>query len=111
MNGSVPRGTAGKYSPAPDGIRPPSRWPSASISVDDDAGRGQRRVAAAMDELYGYFGLRGLERCTVSGPPDDCVRGVREVADAGAELILLNSLFDEAEQLERLAAEVVPHVG
>jgi hypothetical protein len=31
--------------------------------------------------------------------------------DAGAEMILLNPLFEEAEQMERLAAEVVPHVG
>jgi hypothetical protein len=38
------------------------------------------------------------------------VRGVTEVADAGAGLILLNPLFDDAEQMERLAAEVVPHV-
>jgi len=94
--------------------RDPAGFPLAKrvyIGLDDDAERGRRRVAAAMDELYGYFGLRGLERCTVSGPPDDCVRGLREVADAGAELILLNSLYDEAEQIERLAAEVVPHVG
>jgi alkanesulfonate monooxygenase SsuD/methylene tetrahydromethanopterin reductase-like flavin-dependent oxidoreductase (luciferase family) len=47
---------------------------------------------------------------TVTGSPADCVRGVQEVADAGAELILLTALFDEAEQLERFAAEVIPHV-
>jgi hypothetical protein len=33
------------------------------------------------------------------------------VADAGAELILLNPLFDDAEQMERLAAEVIPHLA
>jgi hypothetical protein len=40
------------------------------------------------------------------------VRGVTEVADAGAGagLILLNPLFDDAEQMERLAVEVVPQV-
>ena len=81
------------------------------ISVDDDPERARRRVAAALDELYGYFGLKGMEAVAVSGTPDACVHGVREVADAGAELILLNPLFDEAEQMERLAAEVVPHLG
>jgi hypothetical protein len=30
------------------------------------------------------------------------------VADAGAALILLNPLLDDAHQLERLAAEVIP---
>jgi hypothetical protein len=38
------------------------------------------------------------------------VQGLHEVALAGAELILLNPLFDEAHQMERLAAEVVPQL-
>jgi len=49
-----------------------------------------------------------LEAFPVCGPPDACVRGLREVAQAGAELILLNPVFDEAEQMERPVAEVVP---
>ena len=39
-----------------------------------------------------------------------CASGLREVADAGAEMIVLNPLFDDQEQLERLAAEVIPLV-
>ena len=81
------------------------------IGVDDDAGRARRRVGAALDELYGFSGLRGIEAVAVAGTPDECVRGLREVADAGAGLILLNTLFDDAEQMERLAAEVVPAVS
>ena len=50
-------------------------------------------------------------RAAVGGTPDECVRGLREVADAGAELILLNPLFDDTEQMERLAAEVVPQLA
>jgi alkanesulfonate monooxygenase SsuD/methylene tetrahydromethanopterin reductase-like flavin-dependent oxidoreductase (luciferase family) len=80
------------------------------IGVDDDAALARRRVGGALDELYGYFGLRDIGRVAVAGSPDDCVRGLREVAAAGAELILLNPLFDDAEQMERLASEVVPHV-
>ena len=81
------------------------------IGVDDDPGRARARVAGALDELYGYFGLRGMEAVAVSGPPDACAQGLREVAEAGAELILLNPLYDEAEQMERLATEVVPRLG
>ncbi len=81
------------------------------LGVDDDPGRARQRVAAALDERYGHFGLKDLESVAVSGSPDACVRGLREVADAGAELILLDPLFDEAEQMERLAAEVVPRLG
>jgi probable F420-dependent oxidoreductase len=90
----------------PDGFRIAKR---VYLGVDDDAERARRRVAAALDERYGYFGLSGrLTPVAVSGPPDACARGLREVAEAGAELILLNPLFDDAEQMERLAAEVLP---
>jgi alkanesulfonate monooxygenase SsuD/methylene tetrahydromethanopterin reductase-like flavin-dependent oxidoreductase (luciferase family) len=80
--------------------------------VDDDAERGRQRVEAALDDRYGYFGLGGrLHAVAVSGPPDAVARGLREVADAGAELLLLNPLFDDDEQMERLAAEVVPQLS
>jgi hypothetical protein len=36
---------------------------------------------------------------------------VQQVADAGAELILFTPFFDEAEQMERLAAEVMPNIS
>jgi probable F420-dependent oxidoreductase len=81
------------------------------IAVDDDAERARQRVAAALDRLYGYFGLPDLTAVAVFGPPDTCVQGLREVAAAGAELILLNPLFDDAEQMERLAAEVMPELS
>lgn len=81
------------------------------LGVDDDAERGRRRVEAALDDRYGSFGLGGrLHAVAVSGPPDAVARGLREVADAGAELLLLNPLFDDDEQMERLAAEVVPQL-
>jgi probable F420-dependent oxidoreductase len=80
------------------------------IAVDDDEARGRQRIGAALDHFYGYFGLRGLESVAVYGPPEACAIGLGEVADAGAELILLNPLFDEPEQMERLAAEVVPRM-
>ena len=81
------------------------------LGIDDDPGRARRRVAAALDERYGYFGLRGrLTPVAVCGPPEACLQGLHEVAEAGAELILLDPLFDEAEQMERLAAEVLPQL-
>jgi probable F420-dependent oxidoreductase len=75
------------------------------IHVDDDAARAQERIAAALAYQYGH---RGLEPVAVSGPPAACVAGLRGVASAGAEMIVLNPLVDDAEQLERFSAEVIP---
>ncbi len=44
----------------------------------------------------------------MAGPPGACIEGVAAVMAAGAGRILLNPLYDDAEQMERLAAEVVP---
>jgi probable F420-dependent oxidoreductase len=78
------------------------------VVVDDDAERARRRVADGLQQIYSS---PGLEAVAVSGPPDACVEGVRAVAEAGAELILLSPLFDQAEQMERLSAEVVPKLS
>ena len=81
------------------------------IAVDDDPGRAHDRMAAALDRLYGYFGMPDMTPVSVFGPPDACVRGLRDVAAAGAELILVNPLFDDEEQMERLAGEVIPQLA
>jgi alkanesulfonate monooxygenase SsuD/methylene tetrahydromethanopterin reductase-like flavin-dependent oxidoreductase (luciferase family) len=81
------------------------------IAVDDDAQRARRRIGETLQRFYPFFQLSHLEAFPVYGPADACVRGLREVAEAGAELILLNPVFDEAEQMERLAAEVVPKLS
>ena len=80
------------------------------IAVDDDAERARRHVAASLVRLYGDFGIE-VEPAAVSGLPETCVEGVREVAEAGAELILFTPFFNEAEQMERLAAEVAPKLS
>ena len=78
--------------------------------VDDDAARARERVLAGLHRIYG--GMPGIEAVPVSGTPDDVVRGVREVIDAGAEMVLLNpvgqDVAEDREQMERLAADVIP---
>ena len=80
------------------------------IAVDDDLSRARARISAALQDLYRFAGIPDLTPVAVFGPPDACVRGLRDVVEAGAERILLNPMFDEAEQMERLAAEVVPEL-
>jgi len=78
------------------------------IAVADDVAAAQTRMSDALDSVYDGFGLADLMAVTVVGTPEDCIAGLREVAAAGAEMILLTCLFDQREQMERLAAQVLP---
>ena len=75
------------------------------VHVEDDAARGRQ---ALEDALTRHYGRGGWSEHILAGPAEECTAGIRAVADAGAELILLNPLVDDAQQLERLAAEVIP---
>jgi alkanesulfonate monooxygenase SsuD/methylene tetrahydromethanopterin reductase-like flavin-dependent oxidoreductase (luciferase family) len=83
------------------------------LMIDDDAARARERVLAGLHRIYGD--MPGIEAVPVSGTPDDVVRGLREVIDAGAEMILLNPVGENVrqdhEQMERLAAEVLPQLS
>ena len=81
------------------------------IAVDDDPERARRRIGEPLQRFYPFFPSSHLEAFPVYGPPEACVRGLREVAQAGAELILLNPAFDETAQMERLVAEVLPKLS
>ena len=78
------------------------------IAIDDDAARAQERVESELKRIYGASGLSDI---AVYGPPSACITGLREVADAGAQLIQLHLLFDDTKQMERLATEVIPQPG
>jgi alkanesulfonate monooxygenase SsuD/methylene tetrahydromethanopterin reductase-like flavin-dependent oxidoreductase (luciferase family) len=90
--------------------RDPATFPIAKrvyIAIEDDLTRAHERVDAALKEIYGSAGLGAV---AVYGPPSACITGLREVAQAGADLIQLRPLYDDAEQMERLAAEVLDAV-
>ena len=80
------------------------------IGIDDDGERARDRMN---DVLAGIYGQRvpAIEAAAVTGTAADCVSEVNKVAEAGAELILFTALFDQREQMERLAAEVLPKLG
>jgi probable F420-dependent oxidoreductase len=104
---AVVRDALGQLDRDPAGFRIAKR---VYITVDDDADRARQLMGAALDRLYDHPG-RDLTAVSVTGPPDACAEGLREVSAAGAELILLTPLFDDAEQMERLAAEVIPQLS
>jgi alkanesulfonate monooxygenase SsuD/methylene tetrahydromethanopterin reductase-like flavin-dependent oxidoreductase (luciferase family) len=83
------------------------------LMIDDDAARARERVLAGLHRIYGD--MPGIEAVPVSGTPNDVILGLREVIDAGAEMILLNPVgehvAEDREQMEQLAAEVIPQLS
>lgn len=78
------------------------------LSLDDDADTARRLVAEGLERIYGRSGLAPV---AVAGTVADCVAGLQEVIDAGAELVQLHPLHGSMDQqVERLAAEVIPQL-
>jgi probable F420-dependent oxidoreductase len=93
--------------------RPADSFPIAKrvyIAIDEDAERARNRTNAALEGIYGHR-VPAIEAAAVTGPAAGCVAEVNKVAAAGAELILFTALFDQREQMEQLAAAVLPKVG
>ena len=91
--------------------RAPSAFPVGKrvyVALDRDRARAGKRLAEWFGAFYGRPEL--AEAVSVWGDADACVEGLRAVVDAGAGFILLNPVFDELEQLERLAADVAPRL-
>ncbi len=82
------------------------------LMIDDDPAAARARVVNGLHRKYGA--MPGIDAVPVSGTVADVVDGLRAVIDAGAEMILLNPLGDtvaeDREQMERLAAEVLPQL-
>ena len=83
------------------------------LTVDDDGARARDRVVAGLHRIYGDMPVGG--DVAVAGTPDDVVAGLRDVIDAGAQMILLNpvgaNVADDREQMERLAADLIPKLN
>jgi probable F420-dependent oxidoreductase len=93
--------------------RPAESFPIAKrvyVAIDDNAGRARTRMNTVLTDLYGHR-VEAIEAAAVAGTAADCVRELHQVAEAGAELILCTALFDQAEQMEQLAAAVIPKLG
>ncbi|HEY4453505.1 MAG TPA: LLM class flavin-dependent oxidoreductase [Pseudonocardiaceae bacterium] len=80
------------------------------LAVDDNPARAREQMNAGLTDIYGSL-PESIAAAAVTGTVEDCVRGVREVIDAGAELILFTAVHDQPEQMERIAAEIIPQVS
>ena len=80
------------------------------ISIDSDRDRARQRMNDGLADVYGRR-IPAIEEAAIAGTADDCLRAVREVASAGAELILFTALHDQLEHAEQIAAEIIPRLG
>ncbi|WP_205876478.1 LLM class flavin-dependent oxidoreductase [Mycobacterium camsae] len=83
------------------------------LMIDDDADRARERVLAGLRRIYAN--MAGIDEVPVYGTPKDVIRGLREVMYAGAQMLLFNpvgeNVAEDREQMERLAAEVIPRLS
>jgi probable F420-dependent oxidoreductase len=96
-----------------DAGRDPASFPIAKrvyVVVDDNADRARSRVNDGLAMVYGRR-VPAIEAAGIAGTAADVVTGVREVIDAGAELVLFTFLDDPAGHAEQIAAEVIPQVA
>lgn len=83
------------------------------LMVDDDATRARERVMTGLERIYGN--MAGIDAVPVAGTPDEVAQGLRAVIAAGAQMVLCNpvgaTVAEDREQMERLAAEVLPQLA
>jgi probable F420-dependent oxidoreductase len=92
--------------------RDPATFPVGKrvyIAIDRDRARAGRRLTEWFGAFYGRPQM--AEEVSVWGPPEECVDRLRDVAAAGAGLLMLNPVFDEMEHLEGFASVVAPGLG
>jgi alkanesulfonate monooxygenase SsuD/methylene tetrahydromethanopterin reductase-like flavin-dependent oxidoreductase (luciferase family) len=80
------------------------------IAIDENAGRARKRMNTELERLYGHRSP-SIEAAAIAGTAADCVRELRAVTEAGAELILFTPMFDQADHAEHLARTVIPELG
>ncbi len=81
------------------------------LGIDStDGARARERMNEALAAMYGQR-VPAIEAATVAGTLAECLAGVRAVIAAGAEMILFTPLFDLTEQMELIAAQLIPALG
>lgn len=70
------------------------------IAVEDNRAEAERRIRHRF-EVYSKNGDKGTE-VSVYGTADDVAAGIQEVIDLGAQLVVLNPLYDFVAQQEAL---------
>ena len=96
--------------------RDPATFPISKrvyLAVDNDADRAKAGLDNFFQARYPWM-IRSnpdfVADICVWGSPEQVAEGLADVLDSGAEMIVLNPLWDFVEQMEVLAAEVIPQL-
>jgi probable F420-dependent oxidoreductase len=76
------------------------------IAVDDNRDRAEQRLRQWFGARYKFPDM--APRVSIFGSRAECVDKLGELVRAGAQQLLLDPVYDHVEQMELLAAEVVP---
>lgn len=96
--------------------RDPATFPISKrvyLAVDSDADKAKVRLDEFFQARYPWMIQSNpdfVADICVWGSPDQVADGLRTVLHSGAEMIVLNPLWDFVEQMEALAAEVIPRL-
>ena len=76
------------------------------VAIDND----ERRAETRLREWFGqrYKNADMAPEVSVWGSISQCTDGLAKIVEAGAEMVMLNPVFEHTEHLEALAQEVIP---
>lgn len=77
------------------------------VSLDDDEARARAKLSEALSYQYGARDYRSMG---VAGAAGRIVEEVGRLREAGARHIVLNVMYDHLDQMEAVAARVVPQL-
>ena len=84
-----------------------------TLNINDDAAEAERQTRAFAEGYYNvpYEVIAPLQSFCY-GTPDTCVAWLRDLAAGGAQTIVIRfACPDQAGQLERCAADILPRVA
>jgi probable F420-dependent oxidoreductase len=91
--------------------RDPAGFPISKrvyLAVDANRERADRRLREWFQMRYKNAAM--APQVSIWGSREECTEKLQELVRAGAQHLLLNPVFDEMEQAELLASEVMPHL-
>ena len=78
------------------------------VAIDDDRPRAERRLRDWFGAYYGNADM--ASRVAFWGSESQVAEGLAGIVDSGAQMLMLNPVFDLMEHVETLAQKVVPQL-